>query len=110
MNKACLFIIGLLASAFMNGCLIVNEHHAPPAPAPAATPATPQEDPRSIPQLLQENRELRAKLTKPEKDHQTWLGAVDSQKRRLKDAERERERVKDERDFYKKRLKKADKD
>jgi hypothetical protein len=110
MNKACLFIVGLLASAFLNGCLTVNAHQEPPPPAPAAAPATPQEDPRSIPQLREENRDLRARLAKPEKDHQAWRTAVESRKRQLKDAERERDLVKKERDESKKRLKKSNKD
>jgi septal ring factor EnvC (AmiA/AmiB activator) len=105
MTKAWLLVLVVAASALMGGCLIVNEHHEPPPPAPAATPTPPPEDPRSIGQLQRENQELRTKLAKAEKDHEAWKNAVENQKRQLKAAERERDRVKDERDLYKKRAK-----
>ena len=115
MNKLRGIILVIASSALLNGCLIVNTPPNPPPPATAppstASPApAPQEDPRSIAQLRMENGELRGKLARAEKDRNAWESAVDHRKRQVKELERDRDRVKKERDAAKKAAKKADKD
>lgn len=84
------------------GCLIVEHHEPPPPPPPDRAATPPPEDPRSASQIAAENRDLRVRLDKAESDRQQWVRAVDAQKRKHKEAERERDRMKDQRDFYKK--------
>lgn len=108
MNKLSEIILVIAASVLLNGCLTVKEENPPPA-APTASGA-PQEDTRSIAQLRAENGDLRGKLAKAEKDRKAWETAVDYRKSQLKSLEREQDRVKKERDQYKKAAKKAEKD
>jgi hypothetical protein len=111
MSKVSGIFLVIAASVLLSGCLIVNEQPPAqaPAPSPTASPA-PQEDTRSIAQLRAENGDLRGKLAKEEKDRKAWESAVDYRKSQLKAVERDRDRVKKERDEAKKAAKKADKD
>ena len=108
MNKVSGILLVIAASALLSGCLTVKEETPPPA-APAASGA-PQEDTRSIGQLRAENSDLRGKLAKAEKDRKAWESAVDYRKGQLKAVERDRDRVKKEREEAKKAAKRADKD
>jgi hypothetical protein len=106
-------LLVIAASVLLSGCLIVNPPPNPPPAAPAPSPTAspvPQEDTRSIGQLRTENNDLRGKLAKAEKDRKAWESAVDYRKSQLKAVERDRDRVKKERDEAKKAAKKADKD
>jgi hypothetical protein len=108
MNKLSGIVLFIAASVLLSGCLTVKEETPPPA-APTASPA-PQEDTRSVGQLRAENNDLRGKLAKAEKDRKAWESAVDYRKSQLKALERDRDRVKKERDDAKKAAKRADKD
>ncbi len=98
----------------LGGCAIINVSSPPPSPPPSTPPAattpTPQTDTRSIPQLRQENQDLRVRLAKAERDHNLWLAAIDRRKSDLKAIERDCDRAKDDMKHYKKLAEKKDKD
>ena len=88
------------------GCADITVRNPPPEPA--AQPAQPAQDGRPAERISQDNAALRAALAGLEQRHGRVVADVEARQRQKDTLKRQREQVEDDRDRYKKRLKKDD--